>query len=72
MGKSSTNGDDGIRRNGQPKRSERRWWKKDYSGDYQPPAEYFENLEIGLVKILSYKLMSFVVSLLNSIIESGS
>ena len=45
MGKSSTNGDDGVRRNGQPKRSERRWWKKGYSGDYQPPAEYFENLE---------------------------
>ena len=36
------------------------------------PLQYFENLEIGLVKILSYKLMSFVVSLLNSIIESGS
>ena len=36
---------DGVRRKGQPKRSERKWWKKGYSGDYQPPAEYFNNLE---------------------------
>jgi len=45
MGKSSTNGDDGVRRNTDPKRSERRWWKKGYSGWYQPPQEYFNNLE---------------------------
>jgi len=35
----------GIRRNGEPKRSERKWWKEGYSGDYYPPDEYFENLE---------------------------
>ena len=35
----------GVRRKGQPKRSERKWWTKGYSGDYYPPDEYFENLE---------------------------
>ena len=35
----------GKRRGTDPPRSERKWWKVGYSGDYQPPAEYFENLE---------------------------
>ena len=35
----------GESRNGNPPRSERKWWKEGYSGRYQPPAEYFENLE---------------------------
>ena len=35
----------GERRNNQPPRSERKWWKAGYSGDYQPPSEYFNNLE---------------------------
>ncbi len=35
----------GESRSGHPPRSERKWWKEGYSGDYQPPAEYFENLE---------------------------
>jgi len=35
----------GESRSNHPSRSERKWWKEGYSGDYQPPAEYFENLE---------------------------
>ena len=35
----------GESRSNHPPRSERKWWKKDYSGDYQPPAEYFEYIE---------------------------
>ena len=35
----------GESRSNHPPRSERKWWKEGYSGDYQPPAEYFENLE---------------------------
>ena len=34
----------GVRRNSDPVRSKRKWWKEGYSGYYQPPAEYFENL----------------------------
>ncbi len=35
----------GESRNGNPPRSERKWWKEGYSGYYQPPDEYYENLE---------------------------
>lgn len=36
---------EGMRRHGEPPRSERKWWKKGYSGKYQPPEEYWNNLK---------------------------
>jgi len=36
---------EGMRRKGDPPRSERKWWKKDYSGWWTPSQEYFINLE---------------------------
>ena len=40
----------GVTSNGEsrrtdPPRSQRKWWKKDYSGWWTPPQEYFINLE---------------------------
>ena len=35
----------GENRFGHPNRSERKWWKEGFSGRYQPPAQYFENIE---------------------------